>query len=69
MLSSVFDSVHFSQIHTTQNDPRPQMIPKIDLNKTPNTTQIFSHVTCNEPEELKEWKGKHFYLGDKFKAF
>ena len=52
MLSSVFDSVHFSRIHTTRNDPRPQMIPTIDLNKAPNDPQIFSHATWNEPEEL-----------------
>ena len=32
-------------LYTTRNDPRPQMIPKIDLNTIRNDPQIFSHAT------------------------
>ena len=71
MLSSVFDSVHFSQIlitcrfffaswvlYTTRIDPRPQMIPQIDLNKTRNDPRpqmipkFFHTLPEMIPEEL-----------------
>ena len=34
------------------NDPRPQIIPIIDLNTTRNDPPIFSHATRNDPRGI-----------------
>ena len=51
-------STMFADLYATLNDPRPQMIPKIDLNTTPNDPQIFSHATWNDPRRIigVEWE-------------
>ena len=54
--------------HTTRNDPRPQMIPKIDLNTTRNDPwpqmipQFFSQATWNDPRGIIgiEWDDDKF---------
>ena len=37
---------------------RPEMIPQIDLNTTPNDPPIFSHATSNDPRGIigVEWE-------------
>ena len=85
-------STMFADLYATRNDPRPEMIPKIDVNTTPNDPQFFSHATPNDPQNRRKhdpkwspnfftrdlkWSpknyrsgiGKHFFLGDKIKAF
>ena len=52
-----------SVLYATRNDPRPQMIPKIDLNTTrddprPQMIPKFFHTRPKMiPEELSEWNG------------
>ena len=53
-------------LYATRNDPRPQMIPKIDLNTTQNDPRLqmitkFFHTRPEMiPEELSEWNGMTF---------
>ena len=50
-------------MYTTRNDPRPQMIPKINLNTTRNDPRpqmipkFFLRRPEMIPEELSEWNG------------
>ena len=44
-----------SPVRTAWNDPRPQMIPKIDLNMTRNDPRPQMIL-----EELSEWNGMTF---------
>ena len=53
-------------MYTTRNDPRPQMIPKINLNTTRNDPRpqmipkFFLRRPEMIPEELSEWNGWRF---------